>query len=79
MQPILEARASEEQREALFYILTAADQPVGTMFQIFSVIIEHHHDPIFTEIGWEWDIKKRRAASTCRRSCAPKASRSETR
>ena len=61
MQPILEARASEAQRDALFYILTAADQPVGTMFQIFSVIIDHHHDPIFTEIGWEWDIKNRRA------------------
>ena len=61
MQPILEARASEAQRDALFYILTAADQPVGTMFQIFSVIIDHHHDPIFTEFGWEWDIKNRRA------------------
>ena len=61
MQPILESRATEEQRDALFYILTAEDQPVGTMFQIFSVIIEHHHDPIFIEIGWEWDIKNRRA------------------
>ena len=59
MQPILESRATEEQRDALFYILSGQDQPVGTMFQIFSVIIEHHHDPIFTEIGWEWDIGKR--------------------
>ena len=31
------------------------------MFQIFSVIIEHHHAPIFTEIGWEWDISRRHA------------------
>ena len=61
MQPILETRTTEEQRDALFYILTGADQPVGTMFQIFSVIIEHNHDPIFTDIGWEWDIKNRRA------------------
>jgi len=61
MQPILEARATPEQRDALFYILTGEDQPAGTMFQIFSQIIEHHHDPIFTEIGWEWDIKNRRA------------------
>ncbi|HXV23502.1 MAG TPA: DUF1326 domain-containing protein [Alphaproteobacteria bacterium] len=61
MQPILEARATPEQRDALFYILTGEDQPVGTMFQIFSQIIEHHHDPIFTEIGWEWDIKNRHA------------------
>lgn len=62
MQPILESRATEEQRDALFYILTGQDQPVGTMFQIFSVIIEHHHDPIFTEIEWHWDIKNRRAS-----------------
>ena len=61
MQPILEARATEEQRDALFYILTGADQPIGTMFQIFSVIIDHHHDPVFTDITWEWDINKRRA------------------
>jgi hypothetical protein len=61
MQPILEARTTPEQRDALFYILTGEDQPAGTMFQIFSVIIEHHHDPVFTEIGWEWDIKNRQA------------------
>jgi hypothetical protein len=61
MQPILESRATDEQRDALFYILAGENQPVGTMFQIFSVIVEHHHDPIFTEIGWEWDISNRRA------------------
>ena len=60
MQPIVDASASEAQRDALFYILAGEDQPVGTMFQIFSVIIDHHHDPIFTEIGWDWDIKARR-------------------
>ena len=31
------------------------------MFQIFSVIIDHHHEPIFTDIGWDWDINARRA------------------
>lgn len=61
MQPILESRAAEEQREALFYILSGEDQPVGTMFQIFSVIVEHLHEPIFTTIDFEWDIAKRRA------------------
>lgn len=61
MQPILEERASEDQRDALFYILTGEDQPVGTVFQIFSIIIEHHHDPVFTTIDWDWDIKNRRA------------------
>ena len=61
MQPILEARTTEEQRDALFYILTGEDQPVGTMFQIFSIIVEHHHDPILAEIEWDWDIEKREA------------------
>lgn len=61
MQPILESRANDAQRDALFYILTGEDQPVGTMFQIFSIIIEHHHDPVFTEIEWQWDIDKRQA------------------
>ena len=61
MQPILESRATEEQRDAIFYILMATDQPVGTMFQIFSVIIEHPHEPLFATIEFDWDIKKRRA------------------
>jgi hypothetical protein len=34
-QPILDERANDAQREALFYILSGEDQPVGTMFQIF--------------------------------------------
>lgn len=61
MQPILEDTISEEQKDAIFYILTGEDQPVGTMFQIFSIIIEHHHDPIFTKIDFDWDIKNRTA------------------
>lgn len=61
MQPILEETLSEEQRDAMFYILTAEDQPVGTMFQIFSVIVEHHHDPIFTKIDFDIDVEKRQA------------------
>ena len=32
MQPIVDASASEAQRDALFYILAGEDQPVGTMF-----------------------------------------------
>src|SRR4051794_32107341 len=36
LQPIIDERANEAQQEALFYILSGADQKVGTMFQIFS-------------------------------------------
>jgi hypothetical protein len=61
MQPILDERATEAQREALFYIMSGQDQPVGTMFQIFSVIVEAIKDPLFTKIGFEWDLEKRTA------------------
>ena len=61
MQPILEETISEEQKDAIFYILTGEDQPVGTMFQIFSVIVEHHHDPILAKLDMEIDVKNRRA------------------
>jgi len=61
MQPILEDTISDEQKDAIFYILTGEDQPVGTMFQIFSVIVEHHHDPLFTKIDFDIDVEKRTA------------------
>jgi len=60
-QPILDERASEAQRNALFYILSGEDQPVGTMFQIFSVIIETIKDPLFAKIDFEWNLEGRRA------------------
>jgi hypothetical protein len=61
LQPILDERADEAQRDALFYILSGADQRVGTMFQIFSVIVETIKDPLFAKIEFEWDLDKRRA------------------
>ncbi len=59
--PILDERANDAQREALFYILSGEDQPVGTMFQIFSVIVETIKDPIFARIDFDWDLEKRQA------------------
>lgn len=61
MQPILEDTVSEEQKDAIFYILSGEDQPVGTMFQIFSIIVEHHHDPIMAKLDMEIDVKARSA------------------
>ena len=61
MQPILEEKATEAQRDAIFYIMSGEDQPVGTMFHIFSTIVEHIHHPIFAPIEFDWDIDKRRA------------------
>jgi hypothetical protein len=61
MQPFLETRTTERQREALFKILSGEGQPKHTLFSIFSVIIERHLDPIFTEIDFDWDVRSRRA------------------
>ncbi|WP_373503002.1 DUF1326 domain-containing protein [Aestuariivirga sp.] len=61
MQPILEDTISDEQKDAIFYILGGADQRPGTMFQIFSLIVEKILDPAFTKIDFEWDIKNRKA------------------
>jgi len=60
-QPILDERADQAQRDALFYILSGEDQPVGTMFQIFSVCIETIKDPLFAKIDFDWDLDNRRA------------------
>ena len=60
-QPILDERADDAQRNALFYILSGEDQPAGTMFQIFSVIIETIKDPLFAKIAFDWDLAKRSA------------------
>ena len=62
MQPIIEDRTSDEQRDALFTILSGEGQPPNTVFHIFSIIIDHHHDPIFAPIEFNWDIKKRTAS-----------------
>ncbi len=59
MQPILEERTTQEQRDAIFTILSGEGQPAGTIFQIFSVIIEHMHEPLFLPIEFEFDMENR--------------------
>jgi len=61
MQPFLEDTISDAQKDAIFYILSGQDQRVGTVFQIFSVIVKTLHEPIFTKIQFDWDIKNRKA------------------
>lgn len=61
MQPILEERSTPEQRDAIFTILSGEGQPPGTMFHIFSQIIDHLHDPLFLPIKFEWDVHRRTA------------------
>lgn len=61
MHPIIDIRADDAQKDAIFYILSGEDQPAGTMFQIFSVIIEAIRDPLFAPITFDWDLAKRSA------------------
>jgi hypothetical protein len=61
MHPILPEHSTEQQREALFTILSGEGQPPGTIFNIFSIIIEHHHDPLYLPMEFEWDVTARRA------------------
>jgi hypothetical protein len=60
-QPIIDERANEAQRDALFYIMSGADQKVGTVFQIFASVVEVIKDPEFKPITFEWDLVKRTA------------------
>lgn len=59
LQPIMESKTTTEQRDAIFTILSGKGQPPGTMFAIFSQIVETVHSPLFTEIEFEWDVRKR--------------------
>jgi hypothetical protein len=61
MQPIFRPETTEAQREAIFAVMSGEGQPMGTMFQIFSIIIETIHEPQFVPIEFEWDLVKRRA------------------
>ena len=61
MQPILPGAITDAQKDAIFYVLSGEDQPVGTMFQIFSVIVEHHHDPVLADLDFDIDVEARKA------------------
>jgi hypothetical protein len=61
MHPILDESSTPEQRDAISKILSGEGQPVGTIFQIFSVIVEKLHEPKFLPITFEWDIERRAA------------------
>jgi hypothetical protein len=61
IQPIIDERATPEQREALFGILPGKNSAEGTIFHIFSLIVTKMHDPIFASIRWSFDKNKRTA------------------
>lgn len=57
MPAMIDERADEKQRQAILTILSGADQPVGTLFQNFSVIVSNLLEPLFLPI--EFDMEKR--------------------
>lgn len=60
-QPIVDARASGPQREALLKIMSGQDtEPFATMFAVFATTLEKVFDPIFTAIEFDVDIEARR-------------------
>lgn len=61
VQGVIDERASEAQREALFKILGGEEQEPTTVFNMYGSTIETEIDPIFAPIEFECDIEARRA------------------
>lgn len=61
IQPIVEERATAEQRDALFQILSGKHSAEGTLFHICSLIVTKIHDPIFAPITFDFDQEARTA------------------
>jgi hypothetical protein len=60
--PIVDERATPEQREALLRIMSGQDtEPGATFFQVFSTTYEKVHDPVFARIEFDVDVKGRTA------------------
>jgi hypothetical protein len=59
--PIVDERATPEQREALLKIMSGQDtDPFATMFAVFASTIETMHEPVFADIRLELDVEGRR-------------------
>jgi hypothetical protein len=60
--PIVDERATPDQREALLRIMSGEDtEPGATFFQVFSTTYEKVNDPIFAQIDLEIDVSGRTA------------------
>jgi hypothetical protein len=61
MQPIVDERASPEQRKALFEIMSGKHSAEGTLFHIFSLIVAKLHEPVFAPFSLTFDKNARTA------------------
>lgn len=57
---ILDRAATKEQVDALFTILGGKEQEPHTGFAIYASTIANEPEPIFADIGFEWDLDGRR-------------------
>lgn len=63
VQPIVDERATPEQREALLRIMSGLDtEPGATFFQVFSTTYETVHEPVFAPIAFTVDVDGRHAS-----------------
>ncbi|MGH6914074.1 MAG: DUF1326 domain-containing protein [Geminicoccales bacterium] len=59
-QPIVDERASAEQRAAVLKIFRGEEtEPGATIFNVFSAVIERYREPLYLPIDFEVDIEER--------------------
>jgi hypothetical protein len=61
IQPLIDERATSEQRDALFQIMSGKHSDEGTLFHIVSLIVTKVLDPVFAPIQVEFDMDGRTA------------------
>ncbi len=59
LQPFVDERADERQRDAILQILSA--QHGGTFFEVLSVVAPHVKEPVFCPVEFEVDLEQRSA------------------
>lgn len=60
--PIVDERATPEQREAILRIMSGEDtEPGATLFSVFAATFEKVHDPVFAKIDFDVDVDGRSA------------------
>jgi hypothetical protein len=63
-QPIIDAKANPDQREALLKIISGQDtDPFATVFAVFATTFDTVFDPIFAPIELQIDVDARRATA----------------
>jgi hypothetical protein len=61
-QPVVDVRATPEQREALLKIMSGQEtEPGATIFNVFASTLVKVHDPVFARISFKADLAARTA------------------